>query len=286
MQRLPYRPTSPSETILEGSPSPPSSPPARVTQASAPPIQCPYTASQDDAADSRGVSRPCKYVDSWGQGSSPQRQGSRRHRETHSRISAGDEVVEDPKGCSKNKRSTKTARIPDTMAFHFDWRIGRTGSEVTNVDLKALCASIMLWREKNDIPQSSALQKRTLDGSDEVKRRHGQHTATVSNNPNEIGSVAGNPRRTRPMDWDMLLQQMKRASEDMRRTRKWKMRGLKHAAGWCQWSRKQAARSQGEFVEARDSGNRIHRTIGDETAPKEWTVYLGYRQETATADRE
>ncbi|KAK5037441.1 hypothetical protein LTR13_004598 [Exophiala sideris] len=144
----------------------------------------------------------------------------------------------------------------------------------------------MLWREKNDIPQTSVLRIRTPDPSDEVKRMHGQHTPTVSDNPNEIGSVAGSPRRTPPTDWDMLLHQMRQASEDMRRTRKWKIRGLKHAAGWCQWSRKQAARSQGEFVEGRDSGTRLHRTIENETAPKEWTVYLGYRRVTANADRE
>ncbi|KAI1627552.1 hypothetical protein EDD37DRAFT_265949 [Exophiala viscosa] len=143
----------------------------------------------------------------------------------------------------------------------------------------------MLWREKNDIPQRSEIQIRRLDPWDEEQQIHGQHTTTVSNKSNEIGSGPKNPRRTPPADWDMLLHQMRRVSEDMRRTRKWKSRGLKHAAGWCQWSRKQAARSQGEFVQDRDNGYRLHRTIEGQTGLKEWAMHLGYRRETATADR-
>ena len=64
------------------------------------------------------------------------------------------------------------------------------------------------------------------------------------------------------------------------------MRGLKHAVGWCQWSKKQAARFQGDFVEDRDNGYRLHRKIEGEKGPKEWTVFLGYRRETATRDHE
>lgn len=132
MQRLRQRSISSSETILEGSPTPPSSPPALASQRSLPSIRCPVTTHQDAPSVSSAVLGPCRYVDNWEQVQISQRREGSRNPDAHSHIGGGDRV-EDGEDCRRNTRSIKTAKMPDTMEFHFDWWIGRMGSVVAHV---------------------------------------------------------------------------------------------------------------------------------------------------------
>ncbi|EXJ80422.1 hypothetical protein A1O1_08567 [Capronia coronata CBS 617.96] len=98
--------------------------------------------------------------------------------------------------------------------------------------------------------------------------------------------------------WDLLLQRIQLASRAMRENRRWKMRGLKSAAGWCKWQHKQCVAVDGEFITDLEGGYRLKRTLkdnedtgGNETSigngtrtrtgegSRVWNINLGYRRE-------
>ncbi|EXJ79767.1 hypothetical protein A1O3_08050 [Capronia epimyces CBS 606.96] len=212
-------------------------------------------------------------------------------------------------------RLVKRAAIPQTMAFHLDWWIARLATEAMDLNLKTLLASMMLWREKNDIgrfptcrtlpgpvPDSSQGAEYEDEAEDKDKnddtlrfwpassqQLQGPTTHevwpvnVVRNDDGSFAVVAG---------WDVLLQQVQQTSRRMRKTRRWRMRGLKNAAGWCKWQRQEWIKSESEFVSDPEGGYHLRRTLedddgdGDEEGDENriekrmrvWTIDLGYRR--------
>jgi len=144
MQCLQYPPASPSETILEASLSPDSLPDFHPPS----PLHCPFTSASifDDGSSEVPAADACDFVGGkWRKG--------RRHKWNGS----GDTFLSmdkrpvartpqtecgrdgDGKGegefaaNSAMDTSTKKARMPQSMGFHFDWWIARLASTAQNV---------------------------------------------------------------------------------------------------------------------------------------------------------
>lgn len=138
------------------------------------------------------------------------------------------------------------------------------------VDIKALCASMMLWRERNEVsPYLTWRNRRVLD-----HRKDGQAPGAAA----DSSSVHGT-------HWDILLRGVVQTSQDMHQRRKWNVRVAKNAVVWCQLEVNQAAR-WGKFVEDVEGEFRLDRRLEDGAEAEERTLYLGYRREVRKpADR-
>ncbi|EHY56630.1 hypothetical protein HRR83_002288 [Exophiala dermatitidis] len=143
------------------------------------------------------------------------------------------------------------------------------------------------------------------------------------NNPLSIADALRNPDRSFASEtgWDVFLEHIRQKSRHMRDTRRWRMRGLKNAAGWCKWQRGEWIREDGQFVSEREDEFESKRTmsekqyldktdaapaaaiddnrqsggeIGGDTEQAEdeganpeadgaqkWTIFVGYRRENA-----
>lgn len=60
--------------------------------------------------------------------------------------------------------------------------------------------------------------------------------------------------------------------------RKWKMRGLKMAAGWCQWKRRQLVKLRGEFVEDVEDDCCVKQEGEADADVQLWVAGFGYRR--------
>jgi hypothetical protein len=132
------------------------------------------------------------------------------------------------------------------------------------VNIKALCASIMLWRERNEVSPYLTWQNHQNDGQ-------------VPARPTEPGA-ATDTSFLHATHWDILLRGVVQTSQDMHRRRKWNVKIAKNAVGWCQLEVKKAA-SRGKFVEDVEGGFQLDRGLGDGAEAEERTLYLGYRRE-------
>ncbi|KIW75436.1 hypothetical protein Z517_10177 [Fonsecaea pedrosoi CBS 271.37] len=183
------------------------------------------------------------------------------------------------------RRVVRRAMLPQTMGFHLDWWIARVATAAVNLDFKVLCASMMLWREKNEVLQIPTSRTKS------VPQTLGQEHDSCANSP-----LSQNTRRspsqgplllegahrcsTSMLDWDVLLKSIKRASELMHRSRKWRIRGKKNAAGWCRWGAGRRVFHRGEFVEEAEVGYEVKREVDGQT----WMIKLGYRRNDAVVE--
>ncbi|KAL2432520.1 hypothetical protein ABEF95_012226 [Exophiala dermatitidis] len=143
------------------------------------------------------------------------------------------------------------------------------------------------------------------------------------NNPLSIANALRNQDRSFSSEtgWDVFLEHICQKSRHMRDTRRWRMRGLKNAAGWCKWQRGEWIREDGEFVSEREDVFESERTMSEkqhlvetDAAPaaviednrqsgdeiggdgeqaedeaantdadgaQKWTIFVGYRREKA-----
>ncbi|EXJ75579.1 uncharacterized protein A1O5_00085 [Cladophialophora psammophila CBS 110553] len=183
----------------------------------------------------------------------------------------------------------KRAKLPQTMGFHFDWWIARIATAAVNLDFKVLCASMMLWRERNEVLQVPTYQAKAIPRM--WLKHNGPVPSTVPSQIHQPSSstpppdsmttlrgVGASPAWT--MDWDVLLEEIRQASEKMHQDRKWKLRGKKNAAGWCKWGAKQRVKDGGEFVEKSAAGYEVE----GEGEGRTWVVRLGYRRNDAVAE--
>jgi len=143
--------------------------------------------------------------------------------------------------CRPPPRSIKAqARIPQTMGFYFDWWIGRMGAQGESTDFKQLCASMMLWREANSVdhyptcrvPNILPVAAEAVELQDTDDRQSGPDA--IRDSGDQFVTLT---------DWDFLLQEMAVARDRMHKWRKWKMRGMKRAAGWCRLEVRDRARA-------------------------------------------
>lgn len=140
------------------------------------------------------------------------------------------------------------------------------------IDFKALCAGMMLWREKNEVWHPTC---RVPPGQPEQPPPNGTYS-----DANALRNADGSLAST--TDWDVLLAQMTRRSRQMHQTRAWRARGLKNAVGWCKWGRAQGVRARGDFVGDLENGLEVQREVecgGDDGMTKTWMLKLGYRRE-------
>ncbi|KIW26677.1 uncharacterized protein PV07_06492 [Cladophialophora immunda] len=182
------------------------------------------------------------------------------------------------------RQVVKRAKLPQTMAFHVDWWIARIGTAAANLDFKVLCASMMLWREKNEVLQVPTYcmmlsSGPTWEEDDAVSNSApAQIPQSTSRAPLPL---RGADRSSAPMlDWDVLLEDIRRASEQMHQDRKWRIRGKKNAAGWCKWAARQRINQRGEFVDQPEVGYEVEREVDGRT----WVIRLGYRRNEAVVE--
>ena len=88
-------------------------------------------------------------------------------------------------------------------------------------------------------------------------------------------------------DWDYLLQEMRVARDKMHRRRKWKTRGLKHAAGWCRWAARDWEKLSRKTIKDLDGGSECKRTpIDEEGEGPVWEIKPGcFRKKMRAAEK-
>ncbi|KAK5198986.1 hypothetical protein LTR72_001564 [Exophiala xenobiotica] len=259
----PHAPSSsPCETVLERSLSP-----DLATDLFLPPLRCAFTSTYHDAPELGTPAVSCEFLAATDAGKVHRRRKTSRDPEedNHNANSEQDRYYASWRSTGdRSGKLTTTARMPQTIGFHFDWSIGRFAAAAKEVNIKALCASIMLWRERNEVSPYLTWQNHQEDGQAPVR-------------PTERGAVT-DTSSVHATNWDILLQGVVRTSQDMHRRRKWNVRAAKNAVGWCQLEVKQAARC-GKFVEDVEGGFQLDRALRDGAEAEGRTLYLGYRRE-------
>ena len=145
---------------------------------------------------------------------------------------------------------------------------------------------MMLWREQNEIfpVPTYEIRPRSIDAFAGDDSQFAWEDATISDLSPPPASVSSSPSNVKDSvalpEWDVLLQDMKTAARDMHQTRKWRFRGRKNAAGWCQWGTGKRLKERGEFVEESEVGYEVERAVDDKT----WAIKLGYRRDDAVVD--
>ncbi|KAH0846978.1 hypothetical protein FOPE_11965 [Fonsecaea pedrosoi] len=183
------------------------------------------------------------------------------------------------------RRVVRRARLPQTMGFHMDWWIARVATAAINLDFKVLCASMMLWRENNEVLQIPTSRTRSVPqtlGQEDDSCANSLLSQNTRRSPSQAPLLLEGAYRSSAsmLDWDALLESIKRASELMHRNRKWRIRGKKNAAGWCRWGAGRRVFRRGEFVEEAEVGYEVKREVDGQT----WMIKLGYRRNDAVVE--
>ncbi|KIW98424.1 uncharacterized protein Z519_00084 [Cladophialophora bantiana CBS 173.52] len=287
--------SSSNETILEAFSSSPATRtpgPADVTRGSfpsGPSSHLPHSVVPLRQSLSSGLESTAEVSDSHGVVKGRPLSGNKKQEIVGVDVDGDDESDEDTATAASIKSRhhvVKRAKLPQTIGFHFDWWIARIATAAVNPDFKVLCASMMLWRERNEILQIPTYRAKAIlrtwlkhNGAVPSTLRSQIHQVLSSAAPSDsmatLRGAGASPAQT--MDWDVLLGEIRQASERMHQDRKWRLRGKKNAAGWCKWGARQRVKDRGEFVEESTTGYEVER----EGEGRTLVAMLGYRRNDA-----
>lgn len=128
--------SSPGESVLERSLSP--SLPNFATDLSLPPLRCSFTSTYHNAPELGTLSKSCEFLEVTDAGKVHRRQKKSRDRQedNHNANSGqGKHCASWRSTGDMSDKFTTTARMPQTMGFHFDWWLGRVASAAAEVRL-------------------------------------------------------------------------------------------------------------------------------------------------------